>query len=88
MHTTRSWEFAGLKEATTWKNLEKEDLLIKSRYGKDVIVGMLDNGMCVCIFSWFAIKVQIPLLIVIYVARDSVLNCTFVLLPLALAYTF
>ncbi|KAL0442584.1 UNVERIFIED_CONTAM: Subtilisin-like protease SBT5.6 [Sesamum latifolium] len=45
MHTTRSWEFAGLRETTTGKNLEKEDLLLKSRYGKDVIVGMLDNGV-------------------------------------------
>ncbi|KAK4440105.1 Subtilisin-like protease SBT5.6 [Sesamum alatum] len=46
MHTTRSWEFAGLQETATWKNLEKkEDLLIKSRYGEDVIVGILDNGV-------------------------------------------
>ncbi|KAL0398400.1 UNVERIFIED_CONTAM: Subtilisin-like protease SBT5.6 [Sesamum radiatum] len=45
MHTTRSWEFAGLRETTTGKNLEKEDLLLKSRYGNDVIVGMLDNGV-------------------------------------------
>ncbi|KAL8460778.1 hypothetical protein ACS0TY_032329 [Phlomoides rotata] len=45
MHTTRSWEFAGLKESIKLKNSEKEDLLLKSRYGDSVIVGMLDNGV-------------------------------------------
>ncbi|KAI3456089.1 hypothetical protein Pfo_012752 [Paulownia fortunei] len=45
LHTTRSWTFAGLQEARKWNNLKKEDLLLKSRYGKNVIVGMLDNGV-------------------------------------------
>lgn len=42
LHTTRSWEFAGVKEEGIKWN--KEDLWLKSRYGEDVIVGMLDNG--------------------------------------------
>ncbi|XP_051124966.1 subtilisin-like protease SBT5.6 [Andrographis paniculata] len=42
MHTTRSWEFAGVQGARKWN---KEDLLLKSRYGDDVIVGMVDNGV-------------------------------------------
>ncbi|KAK4491615.1 hypothetical protein RD792_002370 [Penstemon davidsonii] len=45
LHTTRSWEFSGLQVAKKWSNLEKENLLLKSRYGKDVIVGVLDNGV-------------------------------------------
>lgn len=45
MHTTRSWEFAGVEEEMKPENLRKEDLWLKSRYGKDVIVGLLDNGV-------------------------------------------
>ncbi|KAK4482051.1 hypothetical protein RD792_011603 [Penstemon davidsonii] len=45
LHTTRSWGFAGVQETRNVNNLKKEDLLHKSRYGKDVIVGMLDNGV-------------------------------------------
>ncbi|KAL3851433.1 hypothetical protein ACJIZ3_013315 [Penstemon smallii] len=40
LHTTRSWEFSGLQVAKKWSNLDKENLLLKSRYGKDVIVGV------------------------------------------------
>ncbi|KAH6825569.1 subtilase family protein [Perilla frutescens var. hirtella] len=45
MHTTRSWEFAGVEEAIKPENMKKEDIWLKSRYGKDVIVGLLDNGV-------------------------------------------
>ncbi|PIN22581.1 Tripeptidyl-peptidase II [Handroanthus impetiginosus] len=45
LHTTRSWAFSGLEEGRKWKSLEKDDLLLKSRYGENVIVGMLDNGV-------------------------------------------
>ncbi|KAL2467362.1 subtilase family protein [Abeliophyllum distichum] len=45
LHTTRSWEFVGLEERTKPYYLKKEDLLLKSKYGNDVIVGMLDNGV-------------------------------------------
>ncbi|KAK6123947.1 hypothetical protein DH2020_042292 [Rehmannia glutinosa] len=47
VHTTRSWEFAGLQESRKWNNImeKKDDLLLKSRYGKNVVVGMLDNGI-------------------------------------------
>ncbi|CAA0832396.1 subtilase family protein, partial [Striga hermonthica] len=43
LHTTRSWEFAGLRGATNLK--KKDSLLLKSRYGKNVIIGMLDTGV-------------------------------------------
>ncbi|KAL2484309.1 subtilase family protein [Forsythia ovata] len=45
LHTTRSWEFVGLEERTKPYFMKKEDLLLKSKYGNDVIVGMLDNGV-------------------------------------------
>ncbi|KAL2484243.1 subtilase family protein [Forsythia ovata] len=44
LHTTRSWEFVGLEERTK-PYFMKKDLLLKSKYGNDVIVGMLDNGV-------------------------------------------
>ncbi|KAG9149794.1 hypothetical protein Leryth_025683 [Lithospermum erythrorhizon] len=45
LHTTRSWEFSGLEEATAENQLKKENFLLKARYGKDVIVGLLDSGV-------------------------------------------
>ncbi|XP_071715175.1 subtilisin-like protease SBT5.6 [Rutidosis leptorrhynchoides] len=45
MHTTRSWEFAGLDEELQPSQLDRQDLLLKSQYGKDVIVGMMDSGV-------------------------------------------
>ncbi|XP_042008706.1 subtilisin-like protease SBT5.6 isoform X1 [Salvia splendens] len=46
IHTTRSWEFAGVEEAMkSSENMNKEDIWLKSSYGKDVIVGLLDNGV-------------------------------------------
>uniref|UniRef100_A0A7N2LS69 Uncharacterized protein n=1 Tax=Quercus lobata TaxID=97700 RepID=A0A7N2LS69_QUELO len=48
LHTTRSWEFLGLEQGETkpikdsWRG---GDLLSKARYGKDVIVGLLDTGV-------------------------------------------
>ncbi|XP_057764063.1 subtilisin-like protease SBT5.6 [Salvia miltiorrhiza] len=46
IHTTRSWEFAGVEEAMKKsENLNKDDLWLKSNYGKDVIVGFLDSGV-------------------------------------------
>ncbi|XP_059623828.1 subtilisin-like protease SBT5.6 [Cornus florida] len=44
LHTTRSWEFVGLEEGKQLNNL-KEDILLKARYGKDIIVGLIDNGV-------------------------------------------
>ncbi|CAA2997276.1 subtilisin-like protease [Olea europaea subsp. europaea] len=44
LQTTRSWEFSGLQQGSKGFQL-KEDLLLKSRYGQNVIVGMLDNGV-------------------------------------------
>lgn len=45
IHTTRSWEFAGVEEAIKKSaNLKGEDIWLKSSYGKDVVVGLLDNG--------------------------------------------
>lgn len=45
LHTTRSWEFSGLDEDLKPNQLDKNDLLSKSQYGKDVIVGMMDSGI-------------------------------------------
>ncbi|XP_041989846.1 subtilisin-like protease SBT5.6 [Salvia splendens] len=46
IHTTRSWEFAGVEEAIKKSaNLKREDIWLKSSYGKDVVVGLLDNGV-------------------------------------------
>lgn len=47
LHTTRSWEFAGLQEMTKVTSVKNGDLWLKSRYGKDVVVGMLDSGMSI-----------------------------------------
>ncbi|CAK9136634.1 unnamed protein product [Ilex paraguariensis] len=44
LHTTRSWEFVGLEEDTQ-NNLKKDDLLLKAKYGKDVVIGILDSGV-------------------------------------------
>ncbi|XP_047338460.1 subtilisin-like protease SBT5.6 [Impatiens glandulifera] len=44
-HTTRSWEFSGLKETFSRKNLVKDDILLKSKYGKGIIVGVFDSGV-------------------------------------------
>ncbi|CAI9783788.1 unnamed protein product [Fraxinus pennsylvanica] len=46
LQTTRSWEFSGLQQLQGSKGFQlKEDLLLKSRYGQNVIVGMLDSGV-------------------------------------------
>ncbi|KAF5810797.1 putative tripeptidyl-peptidase II [Helianthus annuus] len=45
LHTTRSWEFVGLDEELKPNQVNREDLLFKSQYGKDVIVGMMDSGV-------------------------------------------
>ncbi|KAG8385371.1 hypothetical protein BUALT_Bualt03G0036100 [Buddleja alternifolia] len=45
LHTTRSWVFSGVQETMKLDDLKKDDLLLKSRYGKDVVVGMLDSGV-------------------------------------------
>lgn len=45
LQTTRSWEFVGLEEGEELNNdMNKDELLLKARYGRDVIVGLLDNG--------------------------------------------
>ncbi|KAJ7947213.1 Subtilisin-like protease [Quillaja saponaria] len=48
LHTTRSWEFAGLQEAEGhWREskTEGDNFLFKAKYGKDVIIGLLDSGV-------------------------------------------
>ncbi|KAE9452456.1 hypothetical protein C3L33_15642, partial [Rhododendron williamsianum] len=46
LQTTRSWEFVGLEEGEELNNdMNKDELLLKARYGRDVIVGLLDNGV-------------------------------------------
>lgn len=46
LQTTRSWEFSGLGETEEWNSEKKIDnLLFKSKYGKDVIIGVLDTGI-------------------------------------------
>ncbi|XP_072993873.1 subtilisin-like protease SBT5.6 [Typha latifolia] len=42
-HTTRSWEFMGFEEGL--KGTESDWLPSRAKYGKDVIVGMLDSGI-------------------------------------------
>lgn len=51
MHTTRSWEFVGLEEeeeTQAWIkhpfNTERQPLLPRAGYGKQIIVGLLDSG--------------------------------------------
>ncbi|KAL8108232.1 subtilisin-like protease SBT5.6 [Apium graveolens] len=44
LQTTRSWEFSGVENTKEW-NSEKDNLLFKSKYGKDVIIGVLDTGV-------------------------------------------
>lgn len=60
LHTTRSWEFAGLKFPTNHrmdKKRKDRDLLLKAKYGKDVIIGLFDTGnvmlsfLCIYIYS-------------------------------------
>lgn len=65
LQTTRSWEFAGLDEDGAHNFKMGHDLLKKARYGKGVIVGLVDGGndndaknflyytfvLCFC-FSW------------------------------------
>ncbi|PWA90626.1 subtilase family protein [Artemisia annua] len=45
LHTTRSWEFAGLNEELKPTKIDRQDLLYRSQYGKDVIVGVMDSGI-------------------------------------------
>ncbi|KAF7126282.1 hypothetical protein RHSIM_Rhsim11G0101800 [Rhododendron simsii] len=46
LQTTRSWEFVGLEEGEELNSdMNKDELLLKARYGRDVIVGLLDNGV-------------------------------------------
>ncbi|KAA8515018.1 hypothetical protein F0562_018195 [Nyssa sinensis] len=45
LQTTRSWEFSGLEEGKQWNQTRKGDLLLKARYGKDIVVGLVDNGV-------------------------------------------
>ncbi|XP_052203173.1 subtilisin-like protease SBT5.6 [Diospyros lotus] len=48
LQTTRSWEFLGLEDAGKGLlNQRKKDdeLLLKARYGRNVIVGLLDSGI-------------------------------------------
>jgi len=48
LHTTRSWELVGFdRPLNAWEqdsNRTKGDLLSRAKYGKDIIVGMIDNG--------------------------------------------
>lgn len=47
LQTTRSWEFVGLEEGEKEEHNYMKgggDLLLKAKYGKDVVVGLLDSG--------------------------------------------
>lgn len=55
LHTTRSWEFSGLEESVAPNSLKKDDLLLKAKYGKNVIIGVLDSG------KLFTILICLPL---------------------------
>lgn len=47
LHTTRSWEFVGLEEEPEGYRKQfrtGENILSKAKYGKGVIVGLLDSG--------------------------------------------
>ena len=46
LQTIRSWEFVGLEEGEKSKKLKKDDFWFKARYGKEVIVGLLDSAKC------------------------------------------
>ena len=46
LQTTRSWEFVGLEEKQQLNQMNKEDFLLKARYGREIIVGLLDSGNC------------------------------------------
>ncbi|GKU92443.1 hypothetical protein SLEP1_g6170 [Rubroshorea leprosula] len=48
VQTTRSWEFLGLNEAKEPSLLNRrmgDEILLKSKYGENVIIGMIDNGV-------------------------------------------
>ncbi|XVE88289.1 hypothetical protein DITRI_Ditri19aG0057800 [Diplodiscus trichospermus] len=49
VQTTRSWEFVGLMGEAQSRNDFKinggEDLLSKAKYGKDIIIGVMDSGV-------------------------------------------
>ncbi|WOG85034.1 hypothetical protein DCAR_0104220 [Daucus carota subsp. sativus] len=47
LQTTRSWEFSGVEETKAWSFVKNkgDNLLLKSKYGKDVIIGILDSGV-------------------------------------------
>ncbi|CAL5183682.1 unnamed protein product [Lathyrus oleraceus] len=49
LHTTRSWKFVGLdKSFDPYEEKSNEtngELLAKGKYGQDIIVGMIDNGV-------------------------------------------
>ncbi|KAL5096990.1 hypothetical protein RYX36_001317 [Vicia faba] len=49
LHTTRSWKFVGLDRSfdpyEEKSNETNGDLLAKGKYGQDIIVGMIDNGV-------------------------------------------
>ncbi|XP_039048305.1 subtilisin-like protease SBT5.6 [Hibiscus syriacus] len=49
VQTTRSWEFVGLDEedSHSWRKLKmgRENLALRAKYGKDVIIGLMDSGV-------------------------------------------
>lgn len=51
LQTTRSWEFSGLNKLPNSDNHlinstdDDDDVLLKSRYGKNVIIGIVDSGI-------------------------------------------
>lgn len=62
LQTTRSWEFSGVEETKEWNSVKnnKDNLLFKSKYGKDVIIGVLDTGIHINFFSDFFFFLHIP----------------------------
>ena len=53
LQTTRSWEFSGVEETEAWSFVKNkgDNLLLKSKYGKDVIIGILDSGIYFICYS-------------------------------------
>ncbi|KAI8005782.1 Subtilisin-like protease SBT5.6 [Camellia lanceoleosa] len=45
LQTIRSWEFVGLEKGEKSNKLKKDDFWFKARYGKEVVVGLLDSGV-------------------------------------------
>ncbi|XP_052201846.1 subtilisin-like protease SBT5.6 [Diospyros lotus] len=45
LHTTRTWQFAGVETTNLLNPVREKEMLLKAEFGKDVIVGLLDTGV-------------------------------------------